>query len=428
MSIFKKCIASALLVLALPSLAAESLTLSRAVALALADDPLLLAYQQEARGLEQAATAQGALPDPQVQIGLINLPGDSFEFDQEPMTQLKVGVTQMFPAGDSRALREDQGLLRARQAEIMGDDYRRRLIRNVRNTWLELRYWEQSKQLLLESEKEFYRLLSVVRSLYEVGRKNQQDLVRAELELSRLQGRLLEVEAQIGSYREQLAQWLGQSAYLNLSSALPDWEGREETLQSRSAEEWLVQHPALLVAEQQLAVQRLDSSLAEQAYKPRWGVNLSYGYREGEDQSGVERPDFVSATVMLDIPLYAGRKQGAQVRASREREGVARYQRDDKLRSLRAEWAAELSRARQLRRSLDLYRNTILSQAKRQAELTLSAYRADASTFDEVMRASIAKLEARIGILRTDTDYFLSLNRLFYYQPLDLDSGELNHE
>ncbi len=38
-----------------------------------------------------------------------NFPTDSFNINQEPMTQLTVGVSQMFPRGDSLALPSQHG-------------------------------------------------------------------------------------------------------------------------------------------------------------------------------------------------------------------------------------------------------------------------------------------------------------------------------
>jgi hypothetical protein len=48
------------------------------------------------------------LPDPKVSLGIMNLPTDTWDLDQEGMTQLKVGVSQMFPRGDSLEIKKDQ--------------------------------------------------------------------------------------------------------------------------------------------------------------------------------------------------------------------------------------------------------------------------------------------------------------------------------
>ena len=76
------------------SQAQTPLTLARAVSLAQSADPWL----DQSRHREKAAVAQsiaaGALPDPIVSVNIANLPVDSFDFGQEPMTQLQVQASQ----------------------------------------------------------------------------------------------------------------------------------------------------------------------------------------------------------------------------------------------------------------------------------------------------------------------------------------------
>ena len=82
----------------------ESLTLEEAVALAVEADPWLAGSKHTQQALNDEATAAASLPDPRVSLMAGNFPVDSFDINQEAMTQLSVGVTQMFPRGDSLAL------------------------------------------------------------------------------------------------------------------------------------------------------------------------------------------------------------------------------------------------------------------------------------------------------------------------------------
>ena len=83
---------------------ANGITLEQAVLMARDSDPWLAGSEYRQRAVEALGTAAGSLPDPMLSLGLANLPTDTFEFDQEPMTQFKVGVSQTFPRGDSRQL------------------------------------------------------------------------------------------------------------------------------------------------------------------------------------------------------------------------------------------------------------------------------------------------------------------------------------
>ena len=54
----------------------------------------LLSMTENAQALRAEAPFFGSLQDPVVGIGLLNLPVDTFEFDQEPMTQKQLFASQ----------------------------------------------------------------------------------------------------------------------------------------------------------------------------------------------------------------------------------------------------------------------------------------------------------------------------------------------
>ena len=56
--------------------------------------------------------------DPKMSLAVMDLPVDS-GLNQEPMTQLKVGVTQMLPRGDSLAIKSEQLRLDASKQPLL---------------------------------------------------------------------------------------------------------------------------------------------------------------------------------------------------------------------------------------------------------------------------------------------------------------------
>ena len=98
---------------------AAPLSLDQAERLALASDAGLVARRQEAEALREDAVADGQLPDPELTAAAFNFPVDSFDFDQEPITQLRVGIRQRVPGGEERAVRS--ALTRSRAA-VMDED------------------------------------------------------------------------------------------------------------------------------------------------------------------------------------------------------------------------------------------------------------------------------------------------------------------
>ena len=85
-------------------LAAE-LTIEEAGRLALKDDYTLQAISSRSQSMSELSVAAESLPDPKLKLGFANLPTDTFNLGQEPMTQAVIGVQQMFPRGNTRALK-----------------------------------------------------------------------------------------------------------------------------------------------------------------------------------------------------------------------------------------------------------------------------------------------------------------------------------
>ncbi|WIO74297.1 TolC family protein [Porticoccaceae bacterium LTM1] len=405
-----------LLVLAVHALAVNAstadqksaLTLNNAERQALSNEPGAQALQLKASALASEAVAAAQLPDPKLQVSLDNLPTDGFKFDQEPMTQFKIALSQQIPA--TGALEAQSGIRKeqSQAASNQAMDRQLQVLRQVREEWLELYYWQQAKEVVSTSKTVFKQLLAVVNSLYKVGRKNQHDLLRAELELSRLDDRLIDIDDEIARQRARLSQWIGDDANRSIASELPQWQ-----LANNIDAQLLQQHPAMMALDRQVEARQRHIALAESSYRPNWGVNVSYGHRQ-EDFTGRDLPDFFSAGVTVQLPLFTDKRQDQKYRASVDQHQAALSDRQQNLLALRSQLDNHLSNARHLKQRFELFQQTILVQAGQQADSALKAYRSDAADFDEVMRSVLAELSAQLENQRLQINYFKSLARVRY--------------
>jgi len=92
-----------------------ALTLENAIEQAVLEDDWLAANVEREQAMLEEALAAAQLPDPRVSIGLSNLPLDTFNLGQEPMTQLRVGINQVIPRGDTLLLSEQK---KKQQSEV----------------------------------------------------------------------------------------------------------------------------------------------------------------------------------------------------------------------------------------------------------------------------------------------------------------------
>ncbi|MGS2723052.1 TolC family protein [Porticoccus sp. GXU_MW_L64] len=391
----------------------QNLPLEVAERLAIANEPGVLSLAAKAEALASEATAVRQLPDPELQLSAANFPTDTFNLDQEPMTQLKVGISQKIPASGALKARSQ---IRQKQSQAMqwqAQDRQLQVLRQVRRDWLELYYWQQAGEIVTESKVVFEQLLAVVNSLYEVGKKQQHDLLRAELELSRLDDRLIDITDRCSRQKANLSRWIGDMSQYDAAQALPHW-----SLSVGNHHDRLLTHPAIQSLDKQVAARHHGIELAESGYRPNWGVSLSYGYRQ-EDFNGRELPDFFSAGVTVQLPLFTGKRQDQSYRASVQQHQSSRSERQEKLVAMRAELDNLTVDARHLEQRFQLYQQTILVQANQQVDAVLKAYRSDAADFDEVMRAVLSELSLRLEYQRLRIDYLQGAAHVKYLTEYD---------
>ena len=196
----------------LAPLSHATLTMEEAQKMAIESDLGITQTLNRSQASKAEASSQSQLPDPVLLVGAQNLPTDTFKFDQEPMTQFKVGIRQMFPQGDTLSLKELKLNAQASSFESVAQTRYLTVTRKARNLWLEVLYWERAKNIIEEDEALFKQLLEVTHSLYSVGNVQQKDVLRAELELSRLREKIIKANRQSEIQRAQLSRWIGNAA------------------------------------------------------------------------------------------------------------------------------------------------------------------------------------------------------------------------
>ena len=87
---------------------ADGLSLAESERIAVERDAMLREMRAQGAAMRERAVMDGELMDPQLRLGAVNVPVDSFSLDEEDMTMLEVGVVQEFRPGDSRRLSRRQ--------------------------------------------------------------------------------------------------------------------------------------------------------------------------------------------------------------------------------------------------------------------------------------------------------------------------------
>ncbi|QJR81311.1 TolC family protein [Alteromonas pelagimontana] len=443
----RACYACVLLIFSLlaPAATAAVLHLNDAIKLAYQHDPWLAGSRYRQQAMAQQSIAAGTLADPTVALSVANLPMDTWDFDQEAMTQVKVGVSQMFPRGRSLEIKRAGLQLEAAQFPYLRQDRKAKVAVNVAEFWLDAWLAQQTITLIERDKFLFEQLAEIANAQYAnvTGNVRQQDVIRSQLELVQLDDRLTLARQQYQTALAKLEEWIAnvdQADRLTLSSE-SSWQlpellpeitlGYSNAEKKDTSVEALVatfnNHPSLKAIENQIAAATTDIALAQEQYKPQWGVNASYGYRDNSPQ-GIERADFFSVGLTVDVPLFTDNRQDKMVSSAIASAEAVKTDKRLMLKSMLAQFQALHQQLKGLHRRQALYQEQLLPQIHEQAETALTAYTNSEGDFAEVVRARIAELNARIIATGIDVDILKTRSRINYFfveaEPVAIWQGE----
>ncbi|TPD50328.1 MAG: TolC family protein [Thalassolituus maritimus] len=402
----------------------SGLTLNQAVERALERDLWHNSSAQREQALIDRAESSGSLPDPSVTLTAGNFPVDTFDIQQEPMTQLSVAVTQMFPRGDSRALSAQKNRELSSQQPLLRQDRSLKVEQAVTGLWLQ-GYEAQESIKLMEQERDLLRqLVDAARAGYASGLNNtrQQDVVEANVELIHLEDRLAELRQALAVTRQQLGEWLSESGEVFESGqfvGLP----KGPTPDQLPTAETVIQHPQVLAFERRIQSSETGEALARQSYRPAWGLTAKYGYRD-DDLMGNNRADLMSVGVTFDLPLFTGNRQDREVSAAVADTEALRTEKTLLLRRMRSALSAALTEYAYLYERKTFYQQQLLPQVQEQASAALSAYHSDRGDFPSVVKARTSVLNTRLARLKIETSLHRTLADIRYLSATGLLSAE----
>jgi len=388
-----------------------ALNLQQAERMAIQSDPTIESFRSTSGAFDDASIADDTLPDPKLRLGAVNIPVDSFDTKQEQMTQLKVGIQQNFPRGDSLSIKKQQSQYLSKAALSMSDDAQLQIIKDVRETYLNMYYEVSAYQIIRETRALFSKLVTITESNYAAGRVNQQDVVLAGLELARLDDRSTKILAREDAERATLAQWIGDISWSELSSDFPELPALPEQV---DLNQMISNHPLIRAQSAKIDASKQMTALAKQDYKPAWSLLVDYGFRSGNNPDGTNRPDFATAIVSLDVPLFTGNRQDKKVASNEKKVSAARYVKDDQLRKLKRLYDKNNHLWLRLGEREQLYKNSLLKAATNNSKAALKAYQSGVSEFNTLMRAQITELDVRLEDLRVRVDRAIAQAQLLY--------------
>jgi len=386
------CIRSLLVVLATAAAGAAEppLQLSQLVDEALRHNPEILAARERLEAARQRPTQQAALPDPAFSLGWNSngnpLPGAGL--GTQPTANIGVMASQEFPWPGKLRLRAD---VARREADADAEEYRAvelSVVSRLKQAYHRLHHaWVM--QGILENNRELLRnLLSVTEARYSVGKAPQQDVFKAQVQISVMETRLIEVE------RERRAREAEINALLDRPADTP--MGRPPDEPAEALHETLEELQAQAAANAPLPrrdkdmIARAETSLelAHKDFYPDYTLNAGYYNMGGMPAMYMFRAD-------MRVPLLR-HKQRAEEAEQAAAVLEARHTYRAGVKSLAYQIEDEYLAAKAAEKLLEIYDKTILPQARFAIDSSLASYENGTTDFLNVLNNYMAVFEAQM--------------------------------
>jgi outer membrane protein, heavy metal efflux system len=350
--------------------AAEPLSLEAAVERALQIAPQVSARTANLEAKQALVTSAGRLPDPELVIGVDNLPvtgPDAYSTTSDFMTMRKVGVMQAFPAATKRKLQSQLAAAGAdvAQAELLGS--RLEVARNVAQAWIRRATAEASLTELRELEPDLELQASAARAAVAAGRSSSAEALAAQAAAAQFHARLLRMQSEARQATFELARWIEADAGRPLA-AMPSLDELPTPPAALLAN--VHEHGPLLTFESQIAAARLDIDLAQAQRRPDWSAELAFAKR------GPEFSDMVSLEFRVGLPLFTKYRQDPQVSARHAELRELEAEREAELRMHTAEIHQILTEWESLGERVSQYEQELLPLAHERSRAALASYRA----------------------------------------------------
>jgi outer membrane protein, heavy metal efflux system len=351
------------------------------VAEALSHNPQLRVAQSAIDAARVRIDAARALPDPMVSATWTN-DGWAPSVGSMPMTTLGFMASQSLPYSGKRRLRADLAASEARQAEPPLARETLAVEADVKRAYYGLLQARELQSLTVEQRALWTEIEVVVRSRYAVGQGAQQDVLRVQVEVTRIEQRAIEqaaeAELRVAELNRLLARSIDSPIETSARLVLRPLPGTLEDAVERAR----AINPELESVRRAVQTEQAALALARREFKPDFTIQGGYMNRGGLDPMWL-------AGVGINLPLNRKVRRAAVAGAEIRSKGGGHALDDITLR-LRYRTQERFTRARTAEKIVDLYDQGIVPQDRMTVEAAVSNYQSGKVPFVSVLEAMTA--------------------------------------
>jgi cobalt-zinc-cadmium efflux system outer membrane protein len=357
----------------------------------------IVAARARARAAAERPAIVSALDDPMVMPSLDHLPFKLGGVDASFM------VEQRFPLSGVRGYRRRAAEADARRLRADADRVAQDVQLDSARAFLMLRERREMSRVLDEQLALAQQFVAAANARYSAGTGNQPEVLRAEIEVARLQGTIRAIRAEVAAAEAMLNTSLARPA----DAEVPPLEASPLTVEPpawRDAQDVTLRHrPELEVGRAELSRSQAEISVMESMYRPMGMVRTGPAYTMADGWGWM-------ALIGISVPIWRGRLD-AGVREAEAMTDMARADLAAMTRMVEGEAATARSQVLAARQRVLSLRDDVLPRARHAIDPVLSAYAAGTVPFVSVIDAAQALWSVQAELVSAEFELGLAWAR-----------------
>lgn len=360
------------------------------------DNPQIQAARQGWQAAKQVPSQVSTLPDPQFSVQQVNVgsPRPFAGYTNSDFAYFGLGVSQDIPYPGKLRLKGEIATRDAGVAQQQYESIRRAVLTGVKSAYFQLAYLSETLGILESDGQLLQQVEQASAARYRSGMGNQQDLLQAQLEQTKLLREITMHQLEVAKLQAQIKELLNRSQ----SSSDIEPARLAETPLPYTYDELLAaakaQNPEITGAQEMVEKEKLQVDLAHKDFYPDFSVQYMW-----QRTDPTQFRAYYMLTFGVRVPVYRTRKQRPELAQAQAELSRSRSQAESQTQQIAFELRTEYETAQKTAELLKIYNEGLLPQARAGFQSGLAAYQNNRQDFQ-------ALLTSFLDVLKLDEEYW----------------------
>ena len=331
-------------------------------------NPDIAAAQLGYQATTHVAGQVSALPDTQVMVQhfAVGSPRPFAGYSNSEFAYIGLGASQEIPYPGKRGLRAQVANQEAEARRFQADSSRRSVVDQLKGIYFRLAYLQETLGVLERNDEVLRDVQKITESRYSVGQGNQQEVLKAQLQHTKILQEITMHHREVVQMQAQLKQ------LLNRAQDSPDIKTFPLALRpipytaSQLMELVKQQNPDIQAQQQMVKQSESQVELSRKEFRPDFNVQYIWQHTNGDTR------DYYMATFGINLP-NRGRRKAELAQAEANREQAKRMLEGEQQRRL-AEVQDQFVVAQASAEQLKIYKEGLIPQSEATFRSAQAAY------------------------------------------------------